>query len=328
MRKSRFWCVASVLAGMAVAAVADDDAGIPSIRSLQELDADCETLRHSIWDFYDWSRINGEDLRGRTVAQDIADWVMTAATRAQVDALRPGITAGNTKAISDANAILTQQTRRLAAIDAYWTFAWYVKRQRGLWMGWANLLPDSMTHDGRARLEVLERAVIDSFNPDMEAGAQQSSPAHDLLIAYDEERGKLSKSANAVLGQQQTERSTFERDIPCADTGGPVKVDDSQSRPVKVLHVPPLESYYPPETRHAFSSGLVEIRLDIDATGCVLRSTVMSSAGDPLLDAAALRFGEHIELRPAIQDGAPVAISVKLPIRFVLHDAPTGISPR
>jgi protein TonB len=157
------------------------------------------------------------------------------------------------------------------------------------------------------------------FNPDAEMTPEAFKPLQDLLLAYDEERRKLSDPANAALQAQHIEQTVFDRDIPCEDNG-PIKVDDSQPHPARVLKIPSLELYYPPEARHALSSGRVRVRADVDAAGCVVRSELIASAGDPVLDAAALRFAEHVDLRPATQDGVPVAVSVALPVNFVLRD--------
>jgi TonB family protein len=77
-----------------------------------------------------------------------------------------------------------------------------------------------------------------------------------------------------------------------------------------------LERTYPPLLREAGVGGTVEVQVLVDETGAVIGAEVARSAGNEALDSAAVRVARGMEFSPALNRGAPVPVSIRLPIVF------------
>ena len=89
---------------------------------------------------------------------------------------------------------------------------------------------------------------------------------------------------------------------------------DSLTLPPQLLSNPPPT--YPPEAQQRGWQGTVVLRLHITASGAVARATIDSSSGHAVLDAAAHRAVQAWRFAPARRAGAPVAMTVRLPVIF------------
>lgn len=80
---------------------------------------------------------------------------------------------------------------------------------------------------------------------------------------------------------------------------------------------------YPAELYARKVQGNVTLRIHIDTSGSVRpeSTTVLESSGYPALDSAAVTGARVLHFRPAISDGAPLAISVLFPVYFRHPDA-------
>ena len=80
---------------------------------------------------------------------------------------------------------------------------------------------------------------------------------------------------------------------------------------------------YPPELYAKKVQGNVTLRIHIDTGGRVRpeSTTVLESSGYPALDSAAVTGARVLQFRPAISEGAPLAISVRFPVYFRHPDA-------
>jgi TonB family protein len=76
---------------------------------------------------------------------------------------------------------------------------------------------------------------------------------------------------------------------------------------------------YPPESEAAGQEGIVTLRLTIDRSGTVVRSTVAISSGFPLLDESALESAGRMRFQPGTVDGAPREMAVTQPVAFHLN---------
>jgi len=89
----------------------------------------------------------------------------------------------------------------------------------------------------------------------------------------------------------------------------------ADARPVARRNEPPP---YPGVARRMGWQGTVFLDVKVRADGTVSAITIAHSSGHPVLDRAALRAVREWRFDPALLLGAPVATSVRLPIRFQL----------
>ena len=74
---------------------------------------------------------------------------------------------------------------------------------------------------------------------------------------------------------------------------------------------------YPPELRAHHITGLVRVRVSLDAKGSVVSSRIVSSGG-PQLDAIVLRAVRETKWKPAVRSGKPVSFTFAFPVTFSL----------
>ena len=81
-----------------------------------------------------------------------------------------------------------------------------------------------------------------------------------------------------------------------------------------------LPPAYPVKARAHGLEGRVVLRLDVDEHGRVVAAEVVETSGAPSLDEAARAAALDWTVAPALQDGAPVAGTLRVPVRFELTD--------
>ena len=87
-----------------------------------------------------------------------------------------------------------------------------------------------------------------------------------------------------------------------------------------IKHSPPTADYYPPTSVRMNETGTAVIRLCAAADGSVAGTpTVTKSAGSSRLDEAAVRWGQHVKMKPATVDGKAAEGCVPLAVKFVLN---------
>lgn len=118
--------------------------------------------------------------------------------------------------------------------------------------------------------------------------------------------------------------------------GGGVVPDDL---PVMLNHEPPF--HYPAALYSRKVQGNVTLRIRIDSTGRVVpeSTTVVETSGYAALDSAAIAGTRDLRFRPARLHGAPVGVSILLPVFFrhpgspplpgdtILHSTDSGRTP-
>jgi protein TonB len=95
----------------------------------------------------------------------------------------------------------------------------------------------------------------------------------------------------------------------------PLAFAQTKEPPVPVRTVPPD---YPDELRRDGVSGLVMVKCTIDEQGNVVEPMVEKSS-NAAFEKPALVAIKKWKFKPAKQDGAPVAIKVSIPIKFVFE---------
>jgi protein TonB len=103
--------------------------------------------------------------------------------------------------------------------------------------------------------------------------------------------------------------------LACLSLGAPVALAQTKEPPVPVRTVAPD---YPDELRREGVSGIVTVKCTIDEKGDVVDPQVEKST-NPAFDRPAVAALKKWKFKPAKQDGAPVAIKVSIPIKFVFE---------
>jgi TonB family protein len=316
----------------AIATSADDGAGIPSL--LQDWDRTQVELRESVWQTYAATAALGKDARGRTVAEDLDDWVMTKDVIAQLQKVRAdaerqyrtGDERGARATLESGRAVAQEQRRRLSLINYYWQQTIPLDRQRDLWLLWLQQSPSPAATQSRERMHMLESALAQEISPSL-AQETLAAQVESLKRAYNEERGKL---AGLVSDQRIAAGGVIavrERSTPCSATPGDeeqrrrASANGTGNRPVGILTNPSPDLFYPEDARKNEISGKVTLLLTIAANGCMERAEVVRSSGATELDEAAMDLSEDTIYLPAERGGRPVESTSSRVIGFQFSDS-------
>jgi TonB family protein len=269
----------------------------------------------------------GPDARGRTLAQDIADWVLTDDARRLLDgdnAVResPRRSVRSASVPPNSPLSLEELQRRLSLIGVYWLQQPTLRRQRALWLLALDSAPREKADASRVRVASLESRLQQDLAPTMTLDELK----HEIMMltsAYDWERGVLVAFAPDIHG------ATLDRppDLPCPapETRDPGSVPTHGLRAIKK---PVASDFYPRNARQDRLTGKVLVEVTVDATGCGRRFEIVRSSGAPALDEAALELAAHVEYGFAERDGKPIEAVARMPVNFLLSDdATSGTAP-
>ncbi|MCX6955351.1 MAG: energy transducer TonB [Verrucomicrobia bacterium] len=103
--------------------------------------------------------------------------------------------------------------------------------------------------------------------------------------------------------------------LACLLAAAPVAFAQTKEPPVPVRTVAPD---YPDELRRDGISGVVMVKCTIDEQGNVTNPEIEKSS-NAAFEKPALAALKKWKFKPAKQDGAPVAIKVSIPIKFVFE---------
>lgn len=103
--------------------------------------------------------------------------------------------------------------------------------------------------------------------------------------------------------------------LACLLVSAPVAFAQTKEPPVPVRTVSPD---YPDELRRDGVSGVVMVKCTIDVQGNVVDPEIEKSTNGAF-EKPALAALKKWKFKPAKQDGAPVAIKVSIPIKFVFE---------
>jgi len=296
---------------------------------LQQWDDRQTDLRRKVWWLYSGTAALGADPRGRSLGEDVNQWVVDAAFSTQLRELRrraeqqahaADVHAARAS-LDAANKLLDTVERRFALVNAYWSMSLPRERQRALWQRLLSQAPSDMAMISRQHIDELEGVIRRDYVPSADADTV-TGDMRALLEGYDSERAKLA----AINTDTHTDAQL--RSIPCpkpaleqrSSTLNAGEID----HPVSIRHVFDVSSFYPDEARRALITGRIILILSIDASGCELQARVSHSSGAPELDAAAIQMVEWMSFFPAQQGGRPIGSQTSLPVKFELHEAGGG----
>ena len=306
------------LPAMAATPTPPTAAGKPATNAADELDAwDRSTarLRTEIWLLHAGTAARGADPRGRTIDDDLAEWVTTPdsiatlarARREAGEKLAAGDRAGMAAALATGRAVQARLDSRFALLDTYWTARAGIDYQNQQWGRWAARAPANARADSRARLQAQEALVAARLSPAVTLG-ELGSALEDLGRAYNLERETLARLVG-TSGEDGRVPPPRESRRACHAGAEPEPKGPAS---------PQAEAIYPRDAQRFGVWGEVRVALSLSATGCPTRSSVLSSSGAVLLDAAALDWVEYAHFEPALMGGRPIASTTVLRLAFVL----------
>jgi protein TonB len=276
-------------------------------------------LRQDIWTLYSASSIVGTDGRGRTISDDLRDFVLTPNTLDHLATLRTS-SAGtlgygaDPAAAGDAAEVLRNERAHLNFISTYWMDTVRFRHHEALLRALVDRLPAESTRGSMQVIRAATDARTACMQPPFDAG-QLSDADNALTEAYNRERQALSRLLGA---QQQRDAAPRRLRIRQRDCPAPATKTSGRSAPIQT----PWnlsDDAYPRSARRDGVRGRVVLQIAVDAGGCVTRSEIVTTSGAPELDDAAQDAIELVRFLPAEKGGHAVASTAQVPWDFNLR---------
>jgi TonB family protein len=253
------------------------------------------------------------DMRGRTIADDLEQWVFNAQTEAKIHALisRAGKADGDDGRVylDQADELIRAQSALARQIDEYWTASKPVPYWRRYWRAFFEE-NDVFVESPDTRLIEAEKPVLAALERGDFSGASFQLPA--LASAY---RASLTDASGRVMVLRKAKILHFERrGAPCVPGAPPAY----RTQPAKVLHGDDVDSIYPPGAKRRGEEGSVVLQVQVLRNGCATSAAVLLRSGMPELDAAALKWYETAQFAPAAKDGVPYPSDLRFKVKFVM----------
>jgi len=281
---------------------------------IAEWDQAYARLKQEIWNLQRVTAMFGTDFRGRTLDDDLREFVLTQPTDKRLKEQRARVATqldkGETHAATETLVALYRSVRdeldRIEQLGTYRMRHRQIAQQRALWQQLAATVPGYQTPDAIRQLEqqAVERLQAGRF----EETSRTTYAA--LLHAYANERTTLLNGGRVT----RNDIIYYERRTPCDE---PKKITTGKNTPALANKTFPD---YPAASKRANEEGTVYLRLLIGANGCALRYGIMWTSGWPALDDAALNWLETLQFVPAGPDGKPNDAWVTLPVVFRLDE--------
>jgi TonB family protein len=282
---------------------------------LSEWDQAYARLKREIWNLQRGSSMFGRDLRGRTLSDDLRDFVLIPSAEKRIEEQRALITTqigkGDTQHLTE-NLVslygnLRNEIETLGRIGEHRVRYQHFVRQRALWQQRVSAIPNYQVPGAIRDLE--QRAVeqLDTGHFEQARGIYG-----ELLPAYGAELERLMQSG-VKLGRTSSEDIVYERRTPCGDEA---KVNPSKALPSLSSKTAPD---YPAASRAEGEEGTVYVQLLVSGGGCALRYAIQLSSGWLDLDQASLEWVETLKFIPAAKDRKAIEAWVTLPVVFRLN---------
>jgi len=323
-----------------------------SAPGLEQIDLFMRQLRQAAWTMPEQLGHPAADESGRRLEDDLAEYFLTDATLARFDELRAQLAAGNGDAAAQSSATMALQQIAMMelchqmALKAYWQSRAARDYQRAQVARLIEKLPEAERQSKADELRDLDagpplpRSLVGaSMQYCTERAAAPAGlvmagvppviqAAQTLVDGYNTLRLKLAAELDG-LREPGTEPDWVNRGIPCPAPAA----NSSNSGYPRMRSQPDVARYYPRAALDYGATGLVQLLLHYDNTGCVTAAAVRKSSGSEELDAAALQIAFQTALLPAVVDGTPQAGAIVLPVKFsinspfFLHTPPAQVQP-
>lgn len=256
-----------------------------------------------------------QDFRGRTIHDDLEQWVLPVESRSKVEELRAR--ALEAEYLGDAQQLLQtaanqmeEQTRRGKEVWRYWNSELPAPYWRRYWHqvyaanGMPEEPPDSMLVSIEQRITRL-----------LEAGEFKQA-----ATVTDELNDLLGESLNLASGRINSALTTTPAYAPRKTPCPPGSVAPNGDR-ARIVRGESIEAFYPTDAMNRGEQGSVVLSAQIDPNGCGRSVAIRVHSGVESLDTAALQWFETAVFSPAAVDGRPITGKLSWKIRFVLREA-------
>jgi len=311
MRRGSFL---SALLTLLIAACSREPPPDPAIAvAVARLDAQQQVVETQVRQLRARQPENEPDFRGRTLSQDLEQWVMTPTTRDEIQALRSRALkstypADAQRLLDTAGSMLKEESERAASISKYWVGELPAPFWRRDWQSLfeANGVPadepDGMLLD-----------IENQMRKELDAGdfAAASELAGELVAVLAESR---NRAATRIIRARSASLSYQPRKTACVG-GAPAAGPNERARFVRGDSV---DRFYPAMAIRRGEQGAVVMRARIDSSGCARSVAVVVHSGVPSLDDAALDWFETARFSPATRGGTPVDSELTWKVLFVI----------
>lgn len=314
--------------------------GFGDFTTLGQFDSRMAFLSAAAWELPGMLDAPGPDPAGRTLQEDLDEFLLTEAARKELEGLRAAAAAAvdgpedelPVDVLQPLALAIGAEYCRLMALSHYWDGLATLPALRSELDVQVARLPQELRSavlasldqaDERTRAQRPSRSMlVDECDrrgaPSIEEHFQLLEQRMLKIDEYNAVRQELAESLTRLISAGSIAPESFERTTACPPapanmTGGP--------RP-SVRRRGALGDYYPPRARDLGISGSVRVRLEYDTTGCVTRAVVLETSASADLDGAAARFVLDTEVNPAVVDGKPAAGGLVQKVNFNLADSP------
>jgi TonB family protein len=241
----------------------------------------------------------GSDGRGRTISQDMRDYITQPIQRLLQ----------SSNAAPEDFQLLSEARQQAEALRDYWSQVRRLNSNRDIWANFlqANRLNPLTAHSLEVRtLETRLNSLL-AGSPTHEWATQTQA----LIEAYYEERRTIVTRMPRNADESMTPRKT-----PCPVASSKTSGGDQ----ARLAPGVPIADNYPAASIRYNEEGVVMLKLQIDTTGCATAAGIVGSSGYSGLDAAALELYETMRFLPAESSGHATASIANLPVRYKIND--------
>lgn len=306
--------------------------------TLEFFDSIIAGMKSAVWTAAGAAGNPPPDHRGRTIQQDMDEYLQTDGYLAELAKVRDALPAAIPPGAADIPPaaaepmfmVITSEGCRFITTLSYWELRGVDQYHARLIRSLQQDLPAAERQAIDARLGSFHGRV-DGFGDRLASDvagcgqrvARDPVPLFALLNDYNSLRAELVERLYELKINLPDPDKWVERADPC-----PPPATTTTGQPgVKVAGTGNAFQYYDDESKKHAVAGRAQIRLEISPTGCVTRASVARTSGAPLLDQGALQAAFSYWFIPGEKDGKPIGQSVVLPVSFSLPPPPIGTTP-
>lgn len=279
-----------------------------------------------------WYRMPGaevKDSRGRTILDDIEDYMLAQDVSKQLDNLREQARAHESDAeaterlVAQAQPLLESELSKFAVISNYWMMHEAMVYHEQLLEPLLETATDADRETVRAHIRETHEYMVTLLQEGIEESTDQAKGATvarilkakmDALGFFNERRVALAAHAG---GANRAPSRSRNRHVPCPP---PATTTSGNKDPRIAPDNTPPESLYPDRAKRMGVEGPVVLRVRVSEAGCMESADVVGSAGDADLDESALAWAENASYLPAVKDGKAAAGSFLFKVKFEIVD--------
>jgi len=253
-----------------------------------------------------------KDFRGRTVSDDLDQWVLTQETRSELTRLRQQ--ALETRYLADARQLLTQASKlelveadRANAISKYWFAHLPAPYWRRYWHSLfeSNGVPEDPPDPMLLSIERRMKTALETG--DFSAAGIDADELNEVF------RESRERATQRIMKMRTAQLKFTPRTTACGRS-----TPASRNTRAALVRGESVDEFYPEEAIRRLEEGSVVLRARIDRSGCATSVAIVVRSGIPSIDNAALEWFETARFSPAASNGVPIESELTWKIRFVI----------